>query len=73
MVKVVGQLRGEDLGRLVQERRLCGRMKELQRLVATLRWPIEGIERCVEVLQGHSKRQGRLRRYSFKFFQKGVC
>lgn len=73
MVKVVVELSEGDLGKLVQERRLCAKMKELQRLIATLRWPIEGVERCVEAFQGYSKRQGRLSRYSFKIFQMGVC
>lgn len=48
MVKVVDMMTENDLRHFVHKEELYPRMKELQKLVAKLRWPIEGLERIME-------------------------
>lgn len=74
MVRVVECFGDRERGRVRgdKERRVWGRLVELRRLVRKLRWPIEGVERCVEMLRAGGQ-GGRLRRVSFLIFRKGVC
>lgn len=77
MVKVVNTMNEDDIRHFKQEQELYRRMKELQKLVGTLRWPIDGLQRIMDRFGrsgGARSRQGKFRmnfRCSLQRFQKG--